>query len=190
MPRASHREAGLTLLEVVLMMVLMAILLLVLSEVMGTVSAIQGRVHSQDLASTVSREVMEEIRACGLASRNIFIDDAQGQGFLAALETTAFPILTGSRLPLGDPSSPLVPDEAGETLTGNALLFAIQEPPVLIATTGGSYRVDHVRFVAFYLTKRSEKSVARRGDRIDLVRFTSGAYPERPSIQAITDSGD
>jgi hypothetical protein len=187
---ANQREAGITVIEVVLMTVLIAILLLVLSEVVGTVSALQGRVHSQDLASTVSSKVMEEIRACGLASRNIFINDVQGQDFLAALDTSLYPVLTGSRLPLGDPTAPLVPDKAAETLTGNALLFAVQEPPVLITTTGGTYRIDHIRFAAFYLTLRSEKSVARRDDRIDLVRFTSGAHPEGPSIQAITDSGD
>jgi hypothetical protein len=85
-----------------------------------------------------------------------------------------------------DAKGRLDPDAPGVRRTGNALLLACEDRPREFSTPGGGrYRVDIVRFVAVYPTRRAGKVVDAAPDRIDLVRFASRPYADKGSLEQI-----
>ncbi len=191
MRRSARRKAlGVSLLEVVFAMGLAASMLIVLGEVIDTATRAQHQITVQDRTSATSHAILTEVRGVAFGSRRVYSDDAEGRGYFAALDTSALPPLAGTRLPVVSSEGRLEPDAAGVPETGNALLLAVEDAPQDVEVSGSRYRVDCVRFVAFYVTRVARKVLHGAPDQLDLVRFTSVPHADRASIDAILDPDD
>jgi hypothetical protein len=177
--------AGLSIVELTIATSLMVGVLLIVNEVLSTAQRSQVYINARDKAAQYSAKLVADLRAAGLSSRRVYQDDAEGRGYLAALDTTAYPILAGARLPVVDAAGRLDRDAAGVPRTGNAVLLACEDRPQQFTTSGARHRVDVVRFVSVYPTRRPGKFVEAMPDRIDLVRLASRQYADRASLDQI-----
>jgi prepilin-type N-terminal cleavage/methylation domain-containing protein len=188
--RKNRNRRGFTLLEVSVALVIGVSLTIVLGSVIDMTLRTQHQITLEDQSGSFGQKLLADIRRAAFSSRRIYSDDAEGQGFFAALDNGPLSPVVGSRLPLVNRDGRLEPDGVSETDTGNSLMFAIETQPEDVSVLGVGYRVDHVRFVAFYLTERDTKVVAARANKIDVVRFVSGVYADYSSIERITDTDD
>ena len=181
---------GFTLLEVSIAMAIGVSLTIVLASVIDMTLKTQTQITLEDQSGSFGQKLLTDIRRAAFSSRRIYSDDSEGQGFFAALDNGSLPPITGTRLPLVNRDGRLEPDGASETDTGNALMFAIEAQPEDIPAGGSSFRVDRVRFIAFYVTERNTKVVAARNTKLDVVRYVSGVYADYASIERIQDADD
>jgi len=190
-PLRARRSRAHTLLEMTLAMSIMVGVLLIVSEFIGSAQHAQIYINARNKAMQYAGKLITDLRGAGLASRRLYQDDAEGRSYLAALDSTKFPVLAGARLPVVDSKGRLDPDAPGVRRTGNALLLACEDRPREFSTPGGGrYRVDIVRFVAVYPTRRAGKVVDAAPDRIDLVRFSSRPYADKGSLEQIPVAAD
>ena len=185
MSARATRSRGLSLLELTIATSIMVGALLMVNEFVGTAQRAQVYIGARDKASQHGSQLISDLRGAGLSSRRLFQDDAEGRSYLAALDTASFPILAGARLPVVDASGRLEPDAAGARRTGNALLLACEDRPQQFTTSGARHRVDVVRFIGVFPTRRTGKIVEAMPDRIDLVRFASRQYADKASLDQI-----
>ena len=161
--------------------------LLMVSELIGTTQQAQIYINARSRAAQHSAKLIADLRGAGLSSRRLFQDDAEGRSYLAALNTTGLPLIEGAKLPVVDAAGRLDADTAGARRTGNTLLLACEDRPQQFTTSGAPHRVDVVRFIAAYPTRRPGKIIEAMPDRIDIVRFASRQYADRASLDQITD---
>ena len=188
--RRTKRNAGFTLLEVVIGAAIASAMTLALTETITATLRAQSQMTTKDTALVQAHEVLSDLRSAAFASRRVYGNDSEGAGYFAALDTSAAPPLAGTRLPFVVSNARLTPDGPSETRTGNALLFAVESGPLEVLAGADRYRVDRVRFLAFYLTAVPGKVVDARDDKLDVARFVSGHYVDRASLEGISDSLD
>ena len=188
--RRARRSRGLSIVEITVGAAITVGLLLVVGEVVHVTATTQHQIDRQDRGWSVANEALASMRTAAFASRRVYGADAEGASLFGILDLAALPPLPGTRLPTPLVAGRLAPDAIGETSGGNALFLVLEEAPLDVQATGGRYRVDLVRFVAFYLTQRPERVVQARADRVDLVRFASRALADRAGLDAIASAGD
>jgi hypothetical protein len=134
-------------------------------------------IYGQTAVNAIQRELLQ--------SRVVFEGSAGsfGPGYFSALTfPAAFPLLTGSKMPVLNPASTsLVPDDPATTrYTGNVLLVAKQLPPASIplSTAGASLLVDRYQFQVFYLTQRFTHGFAGQNYFIDAIQAKSDIYAD------------
>jgi prepilin-type N-terminal cleavage/methylation domain-containing protein len=135
-------------------------------------------IYGQSAVNAIQRELLQ--------SRVVFEGSAGGfgPGYFAALTfPAAFPLLTGSKMPVLNPTSTsLVPDDPAVRYTGNVLLVAKQLPPALVTgltgTGGTSLLVDRYQFQVFYLTQRFTHGFAGQNYFIDAIQAKSDIYAD------------
>lgn len=185
-PLRARPSRGHTLFELTLAMSIMVGVMLMVCELIGSAQHAQIYINARNKASQHASKLITDLRAAGLSSRRLYQDDAEGRSYLAALDATKYPVMAGTRLPVVDANGRLDPDAVGVRRTGNALLLACEDRPREFTTTGGGrHRVDIVKFVSVYPTRRTVKVVDAIPDRIDLVRFASRAYADKGSLDQI-----
>lgn len=185
-----HRQArtsGHTLVEVAVAIVLSVVLAVGLAETVGRAASAHKQILVQDVGTRLHQRTLGEVRKSAFSAVRVLGDDAAGAPFLAALDVGPLPMLTGTRLPVLDTSGRLAEDIAVRK-TGNAMLLVVEDQPLDLTPVATTYRLDVVRFAAFYLTRVNEKVVDRQTDRLDLVHFTSRPYVLRAGVDAVTDS--
>ena len=98
-----------------------------------------------------------------------------------------------TRLPLIDEVGELGPDESGDPMTGNILLFVEESDPVPCVADGatGTIRyVDTYRFVCVYRSATDVSLVTGSPRAHDLVVWRSVPYPNRAQLLAIDDADE
>ena len=188
---ARSRRSGVTLVEVIVSSAIAVAILLVVTEIVQTTTRAQTYVAARDRAQSRASLVVADLRAAGFASRRVYQDDAVGRAYLAALDAAGYAVMSGARLPVVDAAGRLEPDGGDLSRTGNAVLFACEDPPQDVTPASGHVRrVDVVRFFGIFPTRVAGRVTQSLADRIDLVRFSSRPYADRASLDAITDLAD
>ncbi len=184
--RRNPKQSGITLLEVIIASTLTAMITLGLAKAVDSGVALNERILNDDRGAEREQRLLGEIRHASFGALRVYGDSPVGTTLFAALENSGLPPLAGTQLPVPDRTGTLRPDAAGDRKVGNALFFLVEERPLDIENGGFSFRVDRVRFVAFYLTERTDALTA--GDvtaRLDLVRWISRPYVTKRSIERV-----
>jgi prepilin-type N-terminal cleavage/methylation domain-containing protein len=182
----SRGQRGITLMEMMVVVALFTILFFIsytlLEDSVQTSLFVEEHndlpIYGQSAINAIQRELLQ--------SRIVFDGSAGsfGPAYFSALTFPAqFPILTGSKMPVLNPSSTsLVPDDPAVRYTGNCLLVAKQLPPALITgltgTGGTSLLVDRYQFQVFYLTQRFTHGFAGQTYFIDAIQAKSDIYAD------------
>ncbi len=188
-PHARSRRRGHTLVELSVAVALSVGLAIGLAETVGRAISAHRQILVQDVGTRLHQRTLGDIRRAAFSAIRVLGYDGTGGAYLDAIEKGALTLLPGSRLPVLDTSGRLAEDIV-ERKTGNALLFVVEEQPLDLTPVATTYRLDVVRFVAFYLTRVNEKVIADQGDRIDLVQFTSMPYVLLAGVDAVTDTAE
>lgn len=186
--RATRRSRGLSLVELTIATAIFVGVLLIVQEVLSTTERAQVYINARDRSSQYASKLIADLRGAGLSSRRFFQDDAEGQSYLAALNTASFPVMADVRLPVVEAAGRLETDAVATRLTGNAILIACEDRPQILVGGTSRYRVDLVRFFAMYPTRRPGKVIDSIADRIDLVRYVSRLYADKASLEQISNA--
>ena len=182
----SRGQRGISLMEMMVVLALFTVLFFIsytlLEDSVQTSLFVEEHndlpIYGQTAVNAIQRELLQ--------SRVVFEGSAgsTGPGYFSALTfPTAFPLLTGSKMPVLNPASTsLVPDDPAATrYTGNVLLVAKQLPPASItglSITGGTLLVDRYQFQVFYLTQRFTHGFAGQTYFIDAIQAKSDIYAD------------
>lgn len=195
---ARSREAGFSVIEVVMVMAGLAALGVMFGETMIVSLGADRYVSAFNAAATKGQRSSNEIEEDLTAARRVYSNDAEGRAYAAATE--AFgpsrpngipkPLLT-SLLPLTDPLGTFAPDTQARQTTGNSLLFVREQGSAVVDTEEGpvarSLRFDLFRFVGYYLTKKPGPTVGGNPDRLDLIRWQSVPFASLSQANGIFD---
>ena len=180
--------------EVMVSMFLLSIISLLFYQIfIGTMRTNMLLESHNDLAVLGQRSVnyvKEEV----LQTKVLYQDDSRGQSYLAKLGMPAgLPVLTGSLLPVINPSGSFTPD-SGTRRTGNSLLMLREQVP-------SSYWIDHdadsgtadietladlYTFQYLYLTRNTARSFKGLGYYLDLISAGSQPYASYIQISGMT----
>jgi len=180
----SRGQRGVTLMEMMVVVALFTVLFFIsytlLEDSVQTSLFVEEHndlpIYGQSAVNAIQRELLQ--------SRVVFEGSAAstGPGYFSALTfPAAFPLLTGSKMPVLNPASTsLVPDDPATRYTGNCLLVAKQLPPALIplSVAGTSLLVDRYQFQVFYLTQRFTHGFAGQNYFIDAIQAKSDIYAD------------
>jgi prepilin-type N-terminal cleavage/methylation domain-containing protein len=181
----SRGQRGITLMEMMVVVALFTVLFFIsytlLEDSVQTSLFVEEHndlpIYGQSAVNAIQRELLQ--------SRIVFEGGASSPGpgyFSALIFPAAFPLLTGSKMPVLNPTSTsLVPDDPSTRFTGNVLLVAKQLQPALItglSITGGSMLVDRYQFQVFYLTQRFTHGFAGQNYFIDAIQAKSDIYAD------------
>jgi prepilin-type N-terminal cleavage/methylation domain-containing protein len=182
----SRGQRGITLMEMMVVLALFTVLFFIsytlLEDSVQTSLFVEEHndlpIYGQTAVNAIQRELLQ--------SRVVFEGSAAstGPGYFSALTfPAAFPLLTGSKMPVLNPASTsLVPDDPAATrYTGNCLLVAKQLAPAVItglSITGGTMLVDRYQFQVFYLTQRFTHGFAGQNYFIDAIQAKSDIYAD------------
>ena len=184
--RRPTRLSGHTLVEVAVALVLSIGLALGLAETVGRAVSAHRTILVQDVGIRLHQRTLGDIRRAAFSAVRVMDDDGLGTEYLDALDTGSLALLPGTRLPVLDTSGRLSEDLV-DRRTGNTLLLIVEDQPLDLTPIATTYRLDVVRFTAFYLSRVSEKVIAGQDDRIDLVHFTSMPFVLRSGVDTVTD---
>ncbi|MGA8810445.1 MAG: prepilin-type N-terminal cleavage/methylation domain-containing protein [Thermoanaerobaculia bacterium] len=182
----SRGQRGVTLMEMTVVVALFTVLFFIsytlLEDSVQTSLFVEEHndlpIYGQAAVNTIQRELLQ--------SRVVFEGSAAstGPGYFNALTfPTTFPLLSGSKMPVLNPTSTsLVPDDPAIRYTGNCLLVAKQLPPAVITgltgTGGTTLLVDRYQFQVFYLTQRFTHGFAGQNYFIDAIQAKSDIYAD------------
>jgi prepilin-type N-terminal cleavage/methylation domain-containing protein len=181
-----RRQRGVTLMEMMVVMAIVSVVFIMsyslLQDAAQTSLFLEEHsdlpIFAQGAVNAIQRELMQ--------SRVVF-DGASGSfgpSYLSALQIpAALPLLTGSALPVSNPTGTLVPDGATR-YTGNVMLLARQLEPAPIRLSNGSFlNVDRYVFEIFYLTRRTTQNFSNTGGYIDAIWGKSDTYADYFQLQ-------
>jgi prepilin-type N-terminal cleavage/methylation domain-containing protein len=181
----SRGQRGITLMEMMVVVALFTVLFFIsytlLEDSVQTSLFVEEHndlpIYGQSAVNAIQRELLQ--------SRVVFEGSAAstGPGYFSALTfPAAFPLLTGSKMPVLNPASTsLVPDDPATRYTGNVLLVAKQLSPAVItglSITGGTMLVDRYQFQVFYLTQRFTHGFAGQNYFVDAIQAKSDIYAD------------
>jgi prepilin-type N-terminal cleavage/methylation domain-containing protein len=186
MKSRSRGQRGITLMEMMVVVALFTVLFFIsytlLEDSVQTSLFVEEHndlpIYGQSAVNAIQRELLQ--------SRVVFEGSAAsfGPGYFSALTfPAAFPLLTGSKMPILNPASTsLVPDDPATRFTGNCLLIAKQLPPAVITGLtgpgGSSLMVDRFQFQVFYLTQRFTHGFAGQNYFVDAIQAKSDVYAD------------
>ncbi len=188
--RRTRNSVGHTLVEVAVAVTILTALLLVFGELVSVTAQAHGMVVTRDATTRTTQRLLRELHGAAFSTLRVLGDDAEGNSLFACLELNGMTPVAHTRLPVFSPDGGLGADPSGVDLTGNALLLVTEDRPLDVAVGGTTYRVDVVRFCAFYLTARTERVTLAIDHKLDLARFTSVRYADVRSLNVIASSTD
>jgi len=190
---AHGTRTGFTLLEMMLVLVLTSVVWLIfLNVTAGTITDLHFLLVRNDV-DTWNQKIVNDIRDDVLSARFFFGDDARGNDYYDALAVDALsPPLASTRLPIIDDMGLIEPDDETFQKTGNILFLAKTLEPFVVTVSytdveNRTYRINVYRFIAYYLTERSQEQIARHVGMLDLVRWASMPVAEYAQIMDIED---
>ena len=188
-PRRSER--GFTMIEAAITVVIVSLMTLVIERTVSGITQTERLMRSIRNTAERGQKGAYRLRDLVNSGRKIFGNDAVGQGYLAKLNLTKYPLLTGSRLPVIDEGAQLGPDIAGTPATGNVLLFVREADPAVTICNPATKKVrlvDCYRFVCVYLSQSTRTLVSGGPKALDLIEWRSDCYPSYAQIAKISDA--
>lgn len=179
--RTAARQGGFAYLEVIAVVGVIALFSSMIVEALQRYSGSQGYYRGQAKARSVADRIMESVIDDANRAVRVFRDDDVGRSYLASLEVGSWKGLIGSLLPAGSNRGYMTRDEPDATETGNALLMACVEGPLLINVGSRNARFDRVVFVEYALTEAV-------GGGLDIWRWESVAVARYQELQSMTDA--
>lgn len=187
-----RREAGFTLVEMILASVMLAMMVIAVSTL--SVSGAEAQEYSRRLtrATEITQDLIDEMRLELVSAVRLFGNDAEGTGNLAVFDLDGAPVPLGNlRLPTIDSVGAIRADTAGDQITGNTLFFAkLAWSDRFVCASGGEYMVDMFRWVYYYLTPESGGPTAGSAIGLNLVRVVGEPLADGSAIDRITDPTD
>ncbi len=181
--RRARREAGLSLIEIVIALAAFTTLLVVSMQTITGLTESQAYVEGKARTRALAERIVELVREDVLYSTRLFQHRSASYALIEKMALPDMP-LTDSRLPTSSAIGYFAPDPAGVIETGN-LLFLLRTEPTIIAdldavVPGMLWRVSTYRFVLYYLTGDEE---------YDLHRWASTVVADHHDIVRLTNQG-
>jgi prepilin-type N-terminal cleavage/methylation domain-containing protein len=188
--RSVRRSGGFTFIETVIVLAIVSMLALVLGQTVGSTQKTEEYLKGVRRATERAQRLAFELRSVVGASHRLFSRDADGLGYLKAIDLGPLTVRGNARLPVTDGSGELAPDAPGDSETGNMLLFARESDPapcVADVTTKKIRAIDTYRFVFIFPALTSRRLLGDAHIASDLVIWRSEAFPNATQITAISD---
>jgi len=152
--------------------------------------------ESHNDLTTLGQRTANHIRDEISQSRLLFQEDTMGLSYVSRLSTPADrPVMSGSVLPVIDPTGALIPDN-GSRRVGNSLLLAREELPETFSvdhdgdamTPPVDLLADLYRFEYVYLSENTERNFNGLGYYLDLVEAKSDPYADYFQLTGLTSA--
>ncbi len=172
---------GFTLLESLMAFTALGMLSVMIAESIAGLSRTQVHQADQVRVDEVATRFAREIRKhAGFASK-IFTQGSYGDGYLAAMDTSATTLLAGSRLPLLTDRGYFDRDAPGSYEVGNILFIARSADVATLDLGSGDFaRISTYAFVLYYLREVEN-------GKLDLAEWTSARIASLGDIREILD---
>ncbi len=192
------REAGFSVVEVILVIAALAALGAMFGETMIVSLGADRYVSAFNAAATKGQRTSNEIESDLTAARRVYSNDAEGRAYAAATDALTSRAVNGlarpidsSTLPLVSPLGTFEPDSPAAQTTGNSILFVREQGTAVVDTEEGpaarTLRFDLFRFVAYFLTKKPGPTVGGNPYRLDLIRWQSVPFASLTQAIAVSD---
>jgi prepilin-type N-terminal cleavage/methylation domain-containing protein len=189
-------QAGVTLMEMTVVMAITTTLLLVAYSAIDEATITAMFVEQTNDLPVFTQSAVNKIQTSVFQARELFDSSGIGTDYASALALDAnYPKITGTILPKFDPTGSFTTDATGTALTGNSLLLARQLPPLRVSVTAGkSVRVDLYRFEYFYLAnmttlnvggKKIPRQFRGKGKYVDIMYAKSEAFADYNELRAL-----
>jgi hypothetical protein len=180
--------------EVAISLSVLALMALVVERTLATTHEAERYLGALRRVTERGQKVAFDVHGLVGSSRKIYARDALGTGYLDALDLSRAPRVGTSRLPLPDAVGDMGPDVPGDPRTGSVLLFVRESAPVAAvanAAAGALRSIDVYRFVCVYPSQTHRRVVSDDPlGALDLVVWTSVAFPSRAQVAAIEDDAE
>lgn len=191
MQRQPTREAGYSLIEVIIAasLVLMLAFLVLSMSMSGT----EAQKYSERMTrvTEITQSLLGEMRNDLQSSVRLFHNDALGNAYIGLLDLTGLPAPSAARLPTLDSAGFFDPDVVGSEKTGTSLLFARHAwTDEFQATSGNSYRVDVYRMQSYYMAQEGVGAQPGSATGMNLVRYVSEPLANGSQVDRISDPTD
>lgn len=188
MRRRLHSAAGVTLMEVIIVVAVSSILMIVTYDLIESTMRTSLFVESHNQLAQLAQRPINAMNVDAFQSKVIFQNNAVGTTFLARVVTQlpiSLPIQPGYQLPLANTATNMfAPDDstAGVHYVGNCLLLLRQLNPLSVQWNNGTATVnfpaDVYRFNFYYLSQNTKRSFSNQGYFVDLIRWRSVEYAD------------
>lgn len=152
--RQHRARSGVTMVELMIVTAILAFVITAMYQLILTTTMLS--LHSQAWADLLqwSQRAINRMSNEVSTMRRLYGDDATGNAYLAALSApTAFPRITGDRLPLPVTAGTFRRDTGGNEQTGNCLLFCRERTPfTAVLGSGETRRISVYSLVMYYLS--------------------------------------
>jgi hypothetical protein len=178
--RRSGAESGFSIIELMTVVITMSVMLLAATLVFKHSTQAGIRLESNNNLKNFEQMAINSVKFHISQSRTIYQNDAYGQALWGRLAIPyAHPALNPTTLPAIRETGSLSPSQIGagtfdRSTVGNALLFTESEG----YTAAGSRWIDMYRPRAYYLSKSTSISVAKRGYGYDLIEWVGKKYAD------------
>jgi type II secretory pathway pseudopilin PulG len=192
MNAVNKKNAGYSLIELVVSSALLSLLILTLITLATNGSDAQEYARRLNRVTEITHELVDQIRVEMVSWGRVFGTDAEGTANLALIDLTSAPTpLATTRLPTVSPGESIRVDAVGTEITGNSLFFARLAWTDRYACAGGNeYLVDVYRWVYYYLTPEDGGPSPGNPIGLNVVRIESEPLVDAASIDRITDPTD
>jgi hypothetical protein len=186
------REAGTSLLEVIITMGLTITMVFVVTTLCISGNDAQKYAERINRVTEITQEIVEEMRGDLVSSVRVFANDATGTAYRALLVRAGLPTPLNSRLPTLDPTGTFKRDTVGSEKTGNVLLFARHAwtDRFRCAGTGNEYHTDVYRIVEYYLSREGSGPRAGTNTGLNLCKFVGEPMADGQQLDQIVDAAD
>jgi len=186
-----HRQAGFTLLEVMISSVILISMVLIVTSLSKSGSDAERYAARLTRATEISQEVVDEMRRGLASSVRIFHSDGIGTAYANLLELSPQAPRIVSRLPSLRPSGIFEREPSGQNYSGNQLLFARHSwTDTYVASSGRTFSIDVYRLYAYYLRQDGDGLVPGSSTGLNLARFAGEPMVDGKQIDAIADPTD
>ena len=187
-------ERGVSFIEMMVALTLMMVVSAIYYGLFIGTMEINVFLESHNDMTTIGQRSVNLIKDEISQSRLLFQENTLGQSYRSAMTLPSVrPPLSGSLLPIIDPTGVIEPD-GGTRRVGNSLLVAREELPLSIwvdhdadsGTADVEFLADLVRLEYFYLSYNYDRSFMGNGYYVDLVRASSVVYADYFQLSGLT----
>jgi len=189
--RRRAAQGGFTLLEMLIAIVLLAGLVAMMTSL--TSSANRSQKFANDLMETLesNHDILNSISGALTSSVLVLTNSAAGNGYYDRLDLTGYPQPITSRLPTPRTDGTFNKEKAGETWSGNLLVFAeLYRSDTFACSSTHRYRVPIIRIHAYYLSPIGDGPTAGKPDGLNLCHWVSEPLADAAGIDRIGDPDD
>ncbi|MBI4833200.1 MAG: prepilin-type N-terminal cleavage/methylation domain-containing protein [Planctomycetes bacterium] len=183
--RGERVEAGLTLVEMMIVISLLSLVMIASYELISSINVSSENLQATSFMTEWGQKTIDQINLEVTQSRMVYENNSLGIDYHTGLQLDAsYPVLTGTLLPQIDQTGTFRLDTT-VSRTGNALLF-IQEMNPFSTTVGGALRRLNVYRLVYYYLSPNNTSFAGRPSSLRLIRWQSKEFADYEQIMAMS----